>query len=64
MIVLILFFGTKWLKKERKGKENYLENQVPLASANRKRFSPAGRVIMEEKISLLLTPCLARQSHI
>jgi hypothetical protein len=44
------FFGTRRRKAKKKivKKENYLENQVPLASASRCRCSPAGGLAMEE----------------
>jgi hypothetical protein len=51
---LPLFF----LYKSKKEKIDYLENQVPLASASTRRFITAGRMVVEKKISRGRATCL------
>jgi hypothetical protein len=44
----LFIFGARRKIKEKGNKRNYLENRVPLASANRRRFIPSDEIAIGE----------------
>jgi hypothetical protein len=61
-VINLFFLLVQWGKQNKKTKNNYLLNHVPLASASRSRIMPAGGVVKMESASLFRALSLASKS--